>query len=84
MAKGIPVVIIDTPLKGEAGKDFVSTVATNNHRGRNGRVKSWERLLDGKGKVILLRHQEGVGSMTLREAGFLWNQEISRNRGHSR
>ena len=71
MAKGIPVVIIDTPLKGEAGKDFVSTVATNNHRGGEMAAEELGRLLDGKGKVILLRHQEGVGSTTLREAGFL-------------
>ena len=33
MQKGIPVVIMDSPLKGEPVKDFVSTVSTNNHRG---------------------------------------------------
>jgi ribose transport system substrate-binding protein len=71
MAKGIPVVIIDTPLEGDAGKDFVSTVATNNKRGGEMAAEELGRLLDGKGKVILLRHQEGVGSTTLREAGFL-------------
>jgi ribose transport system substrate-binding protein len=71
MKKGIPVVIIDTPLEGEAGKDFVSTVATNNKRGGEMAAEELGRLLDGKGKVILLRHQEGVGSTTLREAGFL-------------
>jgi ribose transport system substrate-binding protein len=71
MAKGIPVVIIDTPLKGEAGKDFVSTVATNNHRGGEIAGEELGRLLDGKGKVILFRHQEGVSSTTERQAGFL-------------
>jgi ribose transport system substrate-binding protein len=71
MAKGIPVVIIDTPLKGDAGKDFVSTVATNNHRGGEMAAEELGRVLDGKGKVILFRHQEGVSSTTEREAGFL-------------
>jgi ABC-type sugar transport system substrate-binding protein len=33
MAKGIPVVIMDSALKGEPGKDFVSTVSTNNYHG---------------------------------------------------
>ena len=33
MQKGIPVVIMDSPLEGEPIKDFVSTVSTNNHRG---------------------------------------------------
>jgi ribose transport system substrate-binding protein len=71
MAKGIPVVIIDTPLKGDAGKDFVSTVATNNHRGGEMAAEELGRVLNGKGKVILFRHQEGVSSTTEREAGFL-------------
>lgn len=71
MARGIPVVIFDSALKGEAGKDFVSLVATNN---RQGGVLGGERLaklLDGKGRVVLLRYQEGSASTMEREAGFL-------------
>jgi ribose transport system substrate-binding protein len=33
MAKKIPVVVIDSALKGEPGTDFVSFVATDNHAG---------------------------------------------------
>ena len=71
MAKGIPVVIIDSALKGTPGKDFVSFVATNNHKGG---VLGGERLaqwLGNKGKVVLLRYDVGSASTTERETGFL-------------
>ncbi|HET7537050.1 MAG TPA: substrate-binding domain-containing protein [Candidatus Didemnitutus sp.] len=71
MERNIPVVIFDSALKGEAGKDFVSFVATDNKRG--GRIGGEElaRLLGGKGKVVLLRYAEGSASTMEREAGFL-------------
>jgi ribose transport system substrate-binding protein len=70
-AKGIPVVIIDSALKGEAGKDFASLVATDNrHAGELGGEKL-AKLLGEKGKVVLLRYMEGSGSTMEREAGFL-------------
>src|SRR5919108_5971305 len=49
--RGIPVVIIDSGLKGEG---YVSFVATDNRKG--GRLAGDElaRLLGGKGKVVLL------------------------------
>jgi len=65
---GIPVVIIDSGLKSE---DYVSFVSTDNYIG--GR-KGGERLaetLGGKGKVIMLRYQEGSASTMNREQGFL-------------
>jgi ribose transport system substrate-binding protein len=67
----IPVVIFDSPLQGQAGKDFVSLVATDNRLG--GRIAGDElaRLLGGKGKVVLLRFTEGSASTTQREQGFL-------------
>ncbi|WP_237023480.1 substrate-binding domain-containing protein [Lacunisphaera limnophila] len=67
----IPVVIFDSALKGEVGKDFLSYVATNNFRG--GEIGGTElvRLLGGKGKVVLLRYAEGSASTAEREAGFL-------------
>ena len=64
MAKKIPVVIIDSALKGEPGTDFVSFVATDNHAGGKMAAEELLKLLDGKGKVILLRGQEGTASTT--------------------
>jgi ribose transport system substrate-binding protein len=71
MTKGIPVVIMDSALKGEPGKDFVSTVSTNNRRGGEMGGEELAKLLGGKGKVVLLRYQEGSASTGEREAGFL-------------
>jgi ribose transport system substrate-binding protein len=71
MQKGIPVVIMDSPLKGEPIKDFVSTVSTNNHRGGEMAGEQLAKLLDGKGKVVLFRFKRGSASASLREAGFL-------------
>lgn len=69
----IPVVIIDSVLKGQVGvgKDFVSFVATNNHHGGELGGEELARLLGGKGKVVLLRYSEGSASTAEREAGFL-------------
>jgi ribose transport system substrate-binding protein len=71
MQKGIPVVIMDSALKGEVGKDFFSTVSTNNHRGGEMAGEELGKILGGKGKVVLLRYQEGSASTGEREAGFL-------------
>lgn len=67
----IPVVIFDSALKGEVGKDFLSYVATNNHRGGEIGGEELVSLLGGKGKVVLLRYAEGSASTAEREAGFL-------------
>ena len=67
----IPVVIFDSALKGEAGRDFVSFVATDNHRGGVLGGEELARLLGGQGKVVLLRYAEGSASTIAREAGFL-------------
>jgi ribose transport system substrate-binding protein len=67
----IPVVIIDSPLKGTAGTDFVSLVATDNHRGGVMAGQELAKELDGKGKVVLLRYHEHSASTEAREAGFL-------------
>ncbi|RYG23448.1 sugar ABC transporter substrate-binding protein [bacterium] len=70
-AKGVPVVIVDSGLKGEAGKDFVSFIATDNrHAGELGGERLG-KLLNGKGKVVLLRYMVGSASTMAREAGFL-------------
>jgi ribose transport system substrate-binding protein len=67
----IPVVIFDSALKGESGKDFVSFVATDNKRGGTLGGEELVRLLGGKGKVVLLRYSEGSASTAEREAGFI-------------
>jgi ribose transport system substrate-binding protein len=77
MAKKIPVVIIDSALKGEPGTDFVSFVATDNHAGGKMAAEELLKLLNGKGKVILIRGQEGTASTTAREEGFL--EEIKKH-----
>jgi ribose transport system substrate-binding protein len=67
----IPVVIIDSWLKGEPGKDFVSFVATDNRKGGELDGEELARLLNSKGKVVMLRYAVGSASTDEREAGFL-------------
>jgi ribose transport system substrate-binding protein len=71
MEKNIPVVVFDSGLKGEAGKDYVSFVATNNHRGGEMAGEQLLKLMNNKGNVVLLRYSVGSGSTEQREAGFL-------------
>ena len=71
MEKKIPVVIFDSGLKGEAGKDYVSFVATDNKKGGNLGGEHLAKLMGGKGNVVLLRYQVGSSSTMEREQGFL-------------
>ncbi len=65
---GIPVVIIDSGLKSE---DYTSFVATDNYVGGRKGGERLAEILGGKGKVIMLRYQEGSASTMKREKGFL-------------
>ena len=65
---GIPVVIFDSDLKSE---DYASFVATDNRRGGALGGKRLGELLGGKGRVAMLRYQEGSASTSNREQGFL-------------
>lgn len=67
----IPVVIIDSGLEGEPGKDFVSFVATDNRKGGQMAGEELAKLLNGKGTVVLLPYAEGSASTLDREAGFM-------------
>ena len=67
-ASGIPVIIFDSDLKGDK---HISFVATDNHAGGKIGGDCLAKLLGGKGKVIMLRYQEGSGSTGNRERGFL-------------
>jgi ribose transport system substrate-binding protein len=65
---GIPVVIIDSGLKGDA---YASFVATDNEKGGRVGGEQLAKVLGGKGKVVLLRYAEGSDSTNKREQGFL-------------
>jgi len=69
-AAGIPVVIIDSGLAGEVGKDFVSFIATDNYKGGQLGGQRLAEVLGEKGKALLLRYQEGSASTVEREKGF--------------
>lgn len=70
-AKNIPVVIIDSSLSGEAGKDFASLVATDNKAGGKLAGDEMVRITGGKAKLVLLRYLEGSASTQQREEGFI-------------
>ena len=65
---GIPVVIIDSDLKSD---DYTSFAATDNYLGGKLGGQELIRLLNGKGRVIMLRCLEGSASTTHREQGWL-------------
>jgi len=65
---GIPVVVIDSGLK---GSDFVSFVATDNRLAGRLAGDHLATLLQGKGRIVLLRYAEGSESTIQREEGFL-------------
>jgi ribose transport system substrate-binding protein len=67
-AAGIPTVVIDSDLAADVQ---VSFVATDNYQGGAMGADRLGRLLEGKGKVLLLRYQEGSASTDARERGFL-------------
>lgn len=69
--KNIPVVIFDSALDGEPGKDFVSFVATNSREAGKLGGKHLAELLGSKGNVVLLRYLAGSASTDEREKGFL-------------
>jgi ribose transport system substrate-binding protein len=65
---GIPVVIIDSDLK---SKEYVSFVATDNYKGGRLAGECLAGLLQDRGRVVVLRYQEGSASTMNREQGFL-------------
>jgi len=65
---GIPTVVVDSALEGDAHVSFVST---NNYRGGVLGGEHLGALMGGKGKLILVRVNEASASSTNREEGFL-------------
>jgi ribose transport system substrate-binding protein len=67
-AAKIPVVVFDSDLRGD---DHVSFVATDNVGAGRLAGDHMADLLDGKGRLVVLRYQEGSASTQNRERGFL-------------
>jgi len=65
---GVPTVIIDSALESDS---ITSFVATDNRKGGMLAAERMGQLLGGKGKVLLLRYQEGSASTQDREDGFV-------------
>ena len=72
----IPVVVIDSGLK---GSDYVSFVATDNRKGGRLAGEHLASLLGDRGRIVMLRYAEGSESTLQREEGFL--EAIAAHRG---
>lgn len=68
MSVSVPVVIIDSGLKTDR---YASYIATDNFHGGQLGAEHLGNLLNGNGKVILVRYQVGSASTEDREAGFM-------------
>jgi len=68
--RGVPVVIIDSDLK-DSEDVYTSFIATDNKEGGRIAGRELSRLLEGRGKVIVLRESEGAGSTQARADGFV-------------
>jgi ribose transport system substrate-binding protein len=66
--EGIPVVVIDSGIRWDG---YLSFVATDNYQGGVLAANELGRLLDGKGRVMMLRYVVGSASTMKREDGFL-------------
>ena len=71
---GIPAVIIDSDLKGQ---NYVSFVATDNYLGGVKAAQLLAKLLNDRGRVVMLRCMEGSASTMAREQG--WLDEIKKH-----
>ena len=66
--KNIPCVIIDSEIDTD---QYVSFAATNNYQGGVIAARRMGKILDGKGKVVVVKFMPGSGSTTNRENGFI-------------
>jgi ribose transport system substrate-binding protein len=71
MAAGVPLLIFDSALEGEQGKDFIGFIATDNTAAGKLGGKHLMELVGEGGKTILFRHMEGQESTSNREQGAL-------------
>lgn len=68
IAAGIPVLIVDSGIK---GLEPISFIATDNYADGKTSAERLAKAMGGKGKVIVLRYLEGSASTMAREQGFL-------------
>lgn len=68
VGEGIPVVIFDSGIEWNGRTSFV---ATDNYQGGVLAAERMNELLGGRGRIIVMRYQEGSASTNRREAGFL-------------
>ncbi len=68
---GIGVVVVDSGVNAEVCTDYASFIATDNYAGGTKGAQRLGELLGGKGKVLMMRYQEGSASTMQREQGFL-------------
>lgn len=68
IAAGIPVLIVDSGIK---GLEPISFIATDNYAAGKTSAERLAKAMGGKGKVIVLRYLEGSASTMAREQGFL-------------
>lgn len=66
-AKGVPVVVIDSPLNGH---DYDSFVGTDNKQAGVQAADELAKLIGGKGAVLMVRMKEGQASTEARGDGF--------------
>ncbi len=79
MKKGIPVVVFDSNLDGEPGKDYVGFVGTVSRNAGTLAGEEMIRRLGGKGKVLVLRFALGQANLIEREEGFIKAIEKNKN-----
>lgn len=69
---GIPVVVFDSGVDGDAHTSFV---ATDNSKGGSVGAQHLVDLLEGRGRVMLMRYVQGSGSTEARADGFIGTAE---------
>jgi ribose transport system substrate-binding protein len=67
-ARHVPVVIMDSDVEWQGRASFV---ATDNRKGGALAADRLGEILGGKGRVVMMRYQEGSASTMARESGFL-------------
>lgn len=66
--KGIPCVIIDSAIETDK---YVSFAATDNYKGGIIAAGRMGKILNGKGKIVVIKYMPGSASTTNREDGFI-------------
>jgi ribose transport system substrate-binding protein len=71
MKNKIPVIIFDSELKGNPGKDFISFVGINNKKAGSLAGEELVASMSRRGKIVILRYKGNQSNISRREEGFL-------------